>query len=455
MSFQIISERLKALQESNTQLKELIDRLATINFQPGSVPLGGEEDREENVMQELAAEIHQLIREEDEDFELLNEEVEELDEGKRGSELEQQKMELKGAVMRGMRELKLYVFPLSFFSPLIFVYEALSCIQANLNNTRCQTSFRKAQISAKRSLEAAQRAERDLLLQSYLEPRSDTSSPAPAQHRQTQQNIELSKDEKTVNASSDVTIALRRTHDMMAAELARSKFAHETLNESTAALAQLSETYSTLDTLLSSSKNLLGTLLRSQKSDTWYLETAFYILLTTIVWLVWRRLLYGPTWWLVWFPMKMFIKGWMGVFAAMGLLGGDPSSPSPSLSVSPIMSSVMSHATVVHSSGTRGPRPTGGPPGAQHIHVGGGGRGAPMRQGQGSVPERSGESVSEQVGRIIDESQNQDGTEETPAEDPQGGEQVSEETEPRNPKKRMWEEPKEAEKEAQKKHDEL
>ncbi|KAG4428369.1 hypothetical protein IFR05_016151 [Cadophora sp. M221] len=426
MSFQIISERLKALQESNTQLKELIDRLATINFQPGSVPLGGEEDGEENVMQELAAEIQQLIREEDEDFELLNEEVEELDEGKRRGELEQQKLELKGAVMRGMRELKL-----------------------------CQTSFRKAQISAKRSLEAAQRAERDLLLQSYLEPRSDTSSPAPGQTRRTQQNVELSKDEKTVNASSDVTIALRRTHDMMAAELARSKFAHEALNESTAALAQLSETYSTLDTLLSSSKNLLGTLLRSQKSDTWYLETAFYILLTTIVWLVWRRLLYGPTWWLVWFPMKMFIKGWMGVFTAMGLLGGDPSSPSPSLSVSPVMSSVMSHATVVHSSGTRGPRPTGGLPGAQHIHVGGGGRGAPMRQGQGSVPERSEESVSDQVGRIIDESENQDGSAEKPAEDPQDGEQVSEEAEPRNPKKRMWEEPKGAEEEERKKHDEL
>ena len=108
MSFELISERLKALQESNTQLKELINRLATINFQPGSVPLGG--DDEDNVMQELAAEIHQLIREEDEDFELLNEEIEELDEGKRGSEMEQQKAELKGAVMRGMRELKLYVF---------------------------------------------------------------------------------------------------------------------------------------------------------------------------------------------------------------------------------------------------------------------------------------------------------------------------------------------------------
>ncbi|KAH7364560.1 protein transport membrane glycoprotein-like protein Sec20 [Rhexocercosporidium sp. MPI-PUGE-AT-0058] len=426
MSFQIISERLKALQESNTQLKELIERLATINFQPGSVPLGGDDDGEENVMQELAAEIHQLIREEEEDFELLNEEVEELDGGKRGSEMEQQKGELKGAVMRGRRELKL-----------------------------CQTSFRKAQITAKRSLEAAQRAERDLLLQSYLEPRSDTSSPAPGQHRRTQQNIELSKDEKTVNASSDVTIALRRTHDMMASELARSKFAHETLNESTAALAQLSETYSTLDTLLSSSKNLLGTLLRSQKSDTWYLETAFYILLTTIVWLVWRRLLYGPTWWLVWFPMKMFIKGWMGVFTTMGLLGGDLPSSSVSVGVSPVLSSVVNQATVVHSSGTRGPRPTGGPPGAQHVQVGGGGRGAPMRQGQGSVPERSGESVSEQVGRIIDESQNHEGADETSVKDSQEGEQVSEEAEPRNPKKRMWEEPVEAEKEAQKKHDEL
>ncbi|KAL2065074.1 hypothetical protein VTL71DRAFT_4214 [Oculimacula yallundae] len=424
MSFEIISERLKALQESNNQLKELINRLATINFQPGSVPLGG--DDEENVMQELAAEIHSLIREEEEDFELLNEEVEELDEGRRGSEMERQKVEFKGAVVRGRRELR-----------------------------SCQTSFRKAQITAKRSLEAAQRAERDLLLQSYLEPRSDTSSPAPGQQRRSQQNVELSKEEKTVNASSDVTMALRRTHDMMASELARSKFAHETLNESTAALAQLSETYSTLDTLLSSSKNLLGTLLRSQKSDTWYLETAFYILLTTIVWLVWRRLLYGPTWWLVWFPMKIFIRSWMGVFTFLGLFGGDPESASVSAGVSPALSSVMSQASVVHSSGTRGPRPTGGPPATQHVQVGGGGRGAPMRQGPGGVSESSGGSMSEQVGKIIDESQNQEDVEEKPAEDTQEGEPISEEAEPRNPKKRMWEEPQEAEKEAKKKHDEL
>lgn len=112
MSFQIISERLKALQESNTQLKELINRLAGINFQPGSIPLGDNDD--DNVMQELAAEIHQLIREEDEDFELLNEEVEELDGGKSGSEMEQQKVELRGGVMRGRRELKSYEYSYYF-----------------------------------------------------------------------------------------------------------------------------------------------------------------------------------------------------------------------------------------------------------------------------------------------------------------------------------------------------
>jgi len=46
--------------------------------------------------------------------------------------------------------------------------------------------------------------------------------------------------------------------------------------------------------VLKKSRDLLGTLLRSQKSDTWYLETAFYILIATLAWLIFRRILYGP-----------------------------------------------------------------------------------------------------------------------------------------------------------------
>ncbi|KAH8657642.1 Sec20-domain-containing protein [Tricladium varicosporioides] len=423
MSFEAVSERLAALQDSNVQLRDLINRLTSIKFQPGSVPVESEEG---NAITELTLEIQQTIKDQDEDFEILQEEVCDLNSGRPDSELRQNKDSLNQAVKRAIKELQ-----------------------------SCQSAFRKAQLIAKRNLVEAQKAERELLLQSYLSPPSDSSSPTSPvpfqQRRRVQQNVELSKEEREVNASSDVTAALRRTHDMMASELSRSQFAHDTLKESTAALAQLSETYSTLDTLLSSSRNLLGTLLRSQKSDTWYLETAFYVLLVTIGWLIFRRILYGPTWWLIWFPMKMFIKGWMGFFAVTGLTGSSSASVSE-------LNLIATPSLVVHGSATgRLSAPAGaGPPGGAHsINVGGGGRGAPMRPG---------ETITEQVGRIIDESNSLlDSTEEDPIEKPadEGAGDVEERSmpeesnEPRNPKKRIWEEEIEAAKEEQRKKNEL
>jgi len=85
---------------------------------------------------------------------------------------------------------------------------------------------------------------------------------------------------------------------LLTSELSRPQFAQETFDASNAALAELNVRYSGLDDLLARSKGLLGTLLRSQKSDTWYLETACWLLAGTIAWLVFRRLLYGPLWWL-------------------------------------------------------------------------------------------------------------------------------------------------------------
>lgn len=103
MSFQTLSERLTALQESNAQLKELIERLATIKFQPGSIPLDNEEG---NVMTELTSEIQQTLKDQDEDFELMQEDVYDLDSGRQGSELEVQKDRLDQAVKRAIKELK-------------------------------------------------------------------------------------------------------------------------------------------------------------------------------------------------------------------------------------------------------------------------------------------------------------------------------------------------------------
>jgi len=197
----------------------------------------------------------------------------------------------------------------------------------------------------------------------------------------------------------------------------------------------LDETYSSLDTLLNSSKNLLGTLLRSQKSDTWYLETAFYILCVTIGWLVWRRLLYGPTWWLLYFPVKMFIKGCIGVFTVMGLLGGSTSDVG--------FSSVVGGQTVIHGSGTVVATPSGLNENAPTIRTGSVENEAPIQ----SVDN----PLSEQVGRLIDESGNREG-----ASGEDGNHTLEDKTteDLPNPKKRMFED-EEAVKEQQRKKDEL
>ncbi|ORY62287.1 Sec20-domain-containing protein [Pseudomassariella vexata] len=289
--FADLHDRLTTLQDATSQLKELIDRLANFNFQPGSVPLGAGED--DNVGSELSDEINQILREQEEELELLMDEAVDIPPGR--DDLQHDKTRLTDGAQRLKGELQ-----------------------------RCRVSFRKAQITAKRNLQLAQKHERELLFASFASPRSGASSPAPSiksRRRQPLGGSEMSKEDQTLSASSDVTQALRRTHDMMASELSRSQFARQTLQESTAALTQLSETYSSLDSMLSSSRELLGTLMKSQKSDTWYLQSSFYLLGATISWLVFRRFVYGPMWWLVWLPLKLVFRGAVGVSKGVGLHG--------------------------------------------------------------------------------------------------------------------------------------
>lgn len=232
----------------------------------------------------------------------------------------------------------------------------------------------------------------------------------------------------------------------MQSELSRSQFAHDTLKESTAALNELGERYSTLDTLLSSSRNLLGTLMRSQKSDTWYLETAFYILLATIAWLVFRRFVYGPAWWFVYLPLKLFYKAWMGVFTVMGIRGSRDGVFATTETVQTTRPSLIVHKSATGKAQRGWPANGKGP----SVVVGGGGRGqhgphTPVGQPGGMV---------DQVGKIIDESKTaatyevkQDAFSQAPIR--------SKEQAPSNPKKRMWEENVEVEREGTRRKDEL
>lgn len=216
------------------------------------------------------------------------------------------------------------------------------------------------------------------------------------------------------------------------------------LDQSTAALQNLSEKYNTIDTLLDSSRNLVSSLLHSQKSDTWYLETAFWLLVVTISWLVFRRILYGPGWWLLYLPIKLTwrliifsIGVFLNLFATIAAaLGGAEQSNALSQASERISTSLIIKPSV-----------TGGFPrfqpnmAAPSIAVGAGGSGAKATQSE----QNSGSTetnLSEQVGQTAEQSQQQQQealsvTSESASQGTVLRERSS--NEPPNPKKRMWE----------------
>ncbi|KAH8884483.1 hypothetical protein GQ53DRAFT_697691 [Thozetella sp. PMI_491] len=419
MSFDALQERLAALQETTSQLKELIERLATLKFEPGSIPQGP--DDENDPAAELSGEISQILREEEEDLDLLHEEILDLRSGRPGSDSEHNKARLKDGAARLEQELKI-----------------------------CRASFRKAQLSARRSLEQAQRLERELLLASYSvsvigspQNRSGASSPDQTSNGQAHPSAQLftardrrraaqqkqrssshSRADAEVTASSDLTAALRRTHDLISAELSRSEFAQQVLHESTAAMKELQQRYSSLDDMLASSRDLLGTLLKSQKSDTWYLETALYLLLGTLAWLVFRRFLYGPLWWLVWLPIRTVFRTGKAV-SNMGT--GDGASARM-----PVVQPGAGGTTVI-GVGQRGAVPT--------IEVG----------GKPKAEEGDPDSLVEKVGRIIEDNLESDSYADSASGD---GVAEGEDNEP-NPRKRVWEDEAEGSSEGARLRDEL
>ncbi|EPS26996.1 hypothetical protein PDE_01937 [Penicillium oxalicum 114-2] len=276
-----LQARLKELSVALGQLQPLVDRLRNFTTSVGQ----GDEAR-----LELGAEIHSQLKDAEAELELLRVDIEALDPGFDGRR--------KSAATGGNKEVEKER-----------TVAMAGRLAEELKRTRAE--FRTAQLQAKRNAELAKRKERELLLM-----RSHSSS------EKRNQSEKLTQDDLVLNASNDVTAALRRTHRLMQAELSRSQFAQETLEQSTAAISSLSESYSSLDTLLANSRSLANSLLRSQKSDTWYLETAFYILVGTISWLFFRRVLYGPMWWLVWLPVKLSMRFMLTILAALGMSKG-------------------------------------------------------------------------------------------------------------------------------------
>ncbi|KAK7726023.1 Protein transport protein sec20 [Botryosphaeria dothidea] len=405
-----LATRLAGLSDQNKQTVQLIYRLAKLQFQPGSTPLDGEEG---DVRVELSSEIHDSLKLQEEELEFLRQEVEEFATGgalgskKKDSEKEREKSRLSIQVARLGEGLK--------------------------HSNRARSQFRKAQLQAKRNAEAAKQKERELLFAGIQE-----GNTTPGAGRRRGGTEKLTQDEIVANASSDVTAALRRTHQLMTSELSRSRFAQETLDQSTAALAELGERYTDLSTLLANSKTLVNSLLRSQKSDTWYLETTFYILLTTICWLLFRRILYGPLWWFAWLPLKFVYKFLFSILAAVGLAGG--AAPTQALSSqAATLSASSSTSLIVQPSASNKPHRRMSDQPVHHVRAGAGGagvkRGDPQQQEQNP-------SLSEQVGQMAESAAAGDAAPKAEDDVPRrgDGEPLVESDKPRNPKKRMWDE---------------
>lgn len=400
-----ITARLSALSESHKITRQLIQRLSKLSFQPGSLPLDTEEG---DVRIELTSDIHESLKQQEEELDLLKQEAEDWawEDPQHAAHTLRRKDSERDSSREKERERE-----------KLRVRVQVARLGEDLKTSRAQ--FRSAQLHAKRAADSAKRRERELLLQSYQEPsRTTTPTNDLSASGQLQTQIrrrgpeKLTEDEILVNASGDVTASLRRTQNLLSTELQRSRFAQETLDRSTAQLDLLNENYTNLDYLLKSSKGLVSTLLKSQKTDTWYLDTAKWILIITIVWLFYRRIVYGPLWLFVWFPLKVCYWFVGTVFSAVGLAGEAPSTGTD-LKFQPSASDVP--PSIVHTTIEEQPHiqvGTGGEPphdpsadGSLSQKIGqmaGEGKNEPVKRGDGTILQERGDLPKNPKKRILD-----------------------------------------------------
>jgi len=267
-----VSQRLQALSESYKSTLALIQELQ--RFPTGTSPLSDDLDEQRL---ELANSCHQSLKDAEESLESLRQEVDDHDTAKHRrtrtpTARDEERERNWGTVARLTEDFR-----------------------------HARGAFRRAQLQSKKNLDARKQKEREQLFANRRSGAANGVVTPPARQRGQEK---LTQDELAQNAADDVTRALRRTHTMLSNNLQQSAFAQQTLEESQEQLQNLGQRYTGTTDMLQKSRGLVKTLVTSQKSDTWYLQTSVYILLVTIAWLVFRRLLYGPLWWLVYLPVR-------------------------------------------------------------------------------------------------------------------------------------------------------
>lgn len=120
------------------------------------------------------------------------------------------------------------------------------------------------------------------------------------------------KDEKAsdqvLQASSDVTSELRKTHALMSEELSKSSLSREILAQSSATLSTLNEEYISFGAILNGSKRLLKELENADRADQYWIWGSFGFFCLVVSWIIYRRILSRPVNALLWTGSFIFSR---------------------------------------------------------------------------------------------------------------------------------------------------
>lgn len=162
--------------------------------------------------------------------------------------------------------------------------------------------FRRAVVQSRKNLDLAERQ--------ALETQIEKTRLGTVAETQPTSTSRTRRDENSSNAvlqaSSDVTAELRRTHALMSEELSKSALSRELLAESSTTLAKLGQEYSTFGIVLNGSKRLLKELERADRADQVWIGGSFIFFILVSAYVVYKRVLARPVKAVLWTGSFMF-----------------------------------------------------------------------------------------------------------------------------------------------------
>ncbi|KAK9456029.1 Sec20-domain-containing protein [Dipodascopsis uninucleata] len=157
-------------------------------------------------------------------------------------------------------------------------------------------AFRKAQLASKNASMKLRKNEREQLF-SGRRSAGSMSSTSPSLSDEVMPN-------KALKTAEDATASLKRTHQLLEAEIAKSALSVEVLDESNTLLRKLAKQYTTFDVVLTTSRRVITVLEQADKWDRIYMIASLSFLLVVVLYVLWRRVLRGPFRLILWAAIK-------------------------------------------------------------------------------------------------------------------------------------------------------